>query len=219
MEAADLADLEETAEDPPLLVGEAGRKYVREALTQRDPKAVIDEMHAALGLPALVPTAGPLLSLLDLLGTTRADVHASVMDALRARLLEEVERLPQERLLALLRRVIPYMGVPEVTPVCTALLGRCGSIPLEVLDVLAQPDNYVRAARTPRARSTMRAPAQPSAAPPARPSALARCTRRSRRVSRSGRCARTCCARPSSRCSPRTSPTRPTRPPRTTCSA
>lgn len=142
---AALATAEGADGEEPLLMGEAGRRYVADALSERDPAAVIEEMHSSLALPAFIPSVGPVLEFLDLLGARRADSCVGVMECVRSRLLEEVERMPQARVLELLCRVVPFMGTPEMKPVCTRLLERSGKLPAHLLSHLALPENYVHA--------------------------------------------------------------------------
>ncbi|TYZ65140.1 hypothetical protein PybrP1_007456 [[Pythium] brassicae (nom. inval.)] len=111
-----------TATAPPL-IGARGGAALKELLsTAPEPEAAIRGFQAAHGLTA--PSLAPAVQLLDLLAVSRADVAASLLNALKRELLLRVAALPPSELQRALDATFPFLEFRELRAVPLAILAR-----------------------------------------------------------------------------------------------
>ncbi|XP_022672438.1 negative elongation factor B-like isoform X3 [Varroa jacobsoni] len=102
-----------------------GREYLKETLTNcADPLTAIAEFQEENGI--LLPSLRTMLPLLDLHGVSRLEFHDAVQEALRERLLQQIDFLGKAgntvKLEELLQKSFPVVKVDALRPVVMAIL-------------------------------------------------------------------------------------------------
>ncbi|XP_003741538.1 negative elongation factor B [Galendromus occidentalis] len=102
-----------------------GREYLKETLTNcADPLKAIAQFQEENGI--LLPSLRTMLPLLDLHGVSRHEFHWAVQDALRERLLQQIDTLGKQgntaKLEELLQRSFPVVKVDALRPIVMAIL-------------------------------------------------------------------------------------------------
>lgn len=109
-------------------VGIPGREALRDVLTNHtDIVRAIEEFQEDNAI--LLPSLGPVLSLLDMHGVRRLEFHTSVRDQLKDRLMQQIEVLAKQgghekekKLKEMLEGTFPYIKVPALRPVVMCVL-------------------------------------------------------------------------------------------------
>ncbi|EGD77037.1 hypothetical protein PTSG_07378 [Salpingoeca rosetta] len=112
-----------------ILLGGDAVAEIQQRLQGRQPKAQIKQLQKDTAIDGTLP----LLPLIDIMGTTRAEFHESIMLHLRETLLKRIPSLSQEELGKLLLQTFPYVQFEELRPVTLRILNRYHSIPSKVL--------------------------------------------------------------------------------------
>ncbi|KAJ1970208.1 hypothetical protein H4R35_005960 [Dimargaris xerosporica] len=106
--------------DKYLIAGNGG-SYIRKALSESDPKRVINEVQDQHRLN--VPMAAAAFPILDTSGTSHRLIHTACLDALRKHVMAKITPdLADHDYQRLLDSTLPYLGVPQLRDVPLALL-------------------------------------------------------------------------------------------------
>jgi len=132
-------------EAPTYLFGLNGQVYIQSALSDRDPRQVIDEIQTQYGLADASSASQfqPVLKLLDLFGQSRAETYRFVLQKLLDELRQKIKTMKQDQLNSFLEMTFPYVSVEELSAVPLSLMERHENIPVHFLRSLAaNPDVY-----------------------------------------------------------------------------
>eukprot|EP00742_Colponemidia_sp_Colp-10_P006623 GILJ01007097.1.p1 GENE.GILJ01007097.1~~GILJ01007097.1.p1 ORF type:complete len:559 (+),score=89.17 GILJ01007097.1:45-1721(+) len=117
------------------LVAEYGGEFIQKSLANSDPRRAIKEFQEQNGL--MDPVSASAMSLLDVLGVSRAETYKGLMQTLREKLLASIPTLGQTQLDSLLSETFPYIAIPELQCIPLALLERHPKVPEPFLQKLA----------------------------------------------------------------------------------
>lgn len=114
-------------------VGIPGREFLREALINcSDPLKAIEEFQLENGI--LLPSLRTMLPLLDLHSVRRLDFHLSVLEELKEKLLEQIEKISQKefnekekKIKELLEKSFSVIRIPSLQPIVMSLLKNLGN--------------------------------------------------------------------------------------------
>ncbi|XP_047516622.1 negative elongation factor B [Pieris napi] len=121
-----------------------GQNFLRDALTScTDPLKAIEEFQLENGI--LLPSLRPMLPLLDLHGVRRLDFHTSVLEELREKMIEHINKLGkkdgkgnEKKLKELLAKSFPIIKIKALRPVIMSILKNIPHIDDKYLKVLVR---------------------------------------------------------------------------------
>ncbi|XP_045522305.1 negative elongation factor B [Pieris brassicae] len=121
-----------------------GQNFLRDALTScTDPLKAIEEFQLENGI--LLPSLRPMLPLLDLHGVRRLDFHTSVLEELREKMIEHINKLGkkdgkgnEKKLKELLAKSFPIIKIKALRPVIMSILKNITHIDDKYLKVLVR---------------------------------------------------------------------------------
>ncbi|OZJ04009.1 hypothetical protein BZG36_03623 [Bifiguratus adelaidae] len=106
------------------LIGKAGKDYIRNELSARDPKEVVNELQSKHGLKLRHIT--DVYPLLDLHKKSRLEVHSACLHALVQAMIDKIDTSedPSNKYEKLLAETTPYLGVGPLQRIPIALLSK-----------------------------------------------------------------------------------------------
>lgn len=136
-----------TAPPQRFLIGKEGRDAVVSALSAEDPRRVLQRFQSQYSLDSLLNTqCQPALKLLELLGTSRAEMNSGLLSALSESLADRTANMAPDPLTHLIQMSYPYVAFDELRPTVFEAMRRHGTIPGRVLDLLLA-DPYLKTHR------------------------------------------------------------------------
>jgi hypothetical protein len=158
-----------TPTQPPPLVGDVGRSFIREKLADnsKKPQQWLEEIRERGSLKN--PACSPLISLLQHQGTQPSSAHRYLLEQVRdrallatnqlavpcaspgsrrassvqatAHLLQRISAVQPDRLRPLLDSVFPFVSIPALRPIVVAVLSHVQPVPKSNLLILAEDDD------------------------------------------------------------------------------
>eukprot|EP01137_Pigoraptor_chileana_P007890 Opistho-2@3627 len=125
---------------PRVLLGADGGRSIVERLSKGKPVPEIAAFQAEHGLN--VPTAEPVLPLLDLHLLSRGDFACGLLGTLSLELIKRVESTGHARLRELLDATFPYVQHGELRPIVFSIMRRLPSAPVGMLEHLASRRDF-----------------------------------------------------------------------------